>query len=131
MPPQTTPLLWGNKIALSFPNHPSIPKQIIAINGCCGGILTPSTQKLKASTQGANFILQRTDPSGVSPHPSPLSCSTPGILIQETPLPELGKSTIHLSFSEAFLQHAKKEGRIAIQLLAEGFIPANLVVEAH
>jgi hypothetical protein len=52
-------------------------------------------------------------------------------LIQETPLPELGKSTIHLSFSEAFLQHAKKEGRIAIQLLAEGFIPANLVVEAH
>jgi len=129
MPPQTRPLQWQNKIALFFPNHPAIPARIIAINGCGGGTLTPSAQKLKASAEGASFLLQRTYPAGTAPRPAPLSCATPGVSIRETPLPEAGKSSVHLSFSGEFLQRSQKEGRIAIQLLAEGFVPASLVVE--
>jgi len=129
MPPQAKPLLWKNKISLSFPGHPAIPARTIAINGCCGGTLTPSAQKLKASAEGASLVLQRTYPDGAPPRPAPLSCPDPGISIREVPLPEFGKSTVHFSFSKKLLQQLGKEKRIPIQLVAEGFVPASLVLE--
>ena len=40
-----------------------------------------------------------------------------------------GQSMVEFSFSDGFLKQLAKEGRIAIQLASEGFIPVGLVVE--
>ena len=129
IPPQTKPIQWEDELVLSFPSNPAIPETVIEINGYCGGTLQPSAQKIKATAMGATLTLQRIYPDGVPPRPTSLICTTPGVSLQETSLPTVGKSRVQLRFSTEFLQRLEKEKRIAIQLATEGFLPVGLVME--
>ena len=128
MPPQTESFYWEGRIILAFSESPAIPPIPIKANGYSGGTLHTSSNKIKPSGKNASFILQRTYPSGSPPCPAQIQCSEMGVAIRETPLPELGRSRVELVFSETFLQRLKEDGRIAIQLITEGFIPTTLVV---
>ncbi len=129
MPPQTEPFYWEGRIILAFRESPAIPPILIKVNGYSGGTLHPSPNKIKPSGKIASFILQRTYPTGATPSPAQIQCSESGVAIQETPLPELGKSRVELIFSETFIQQLQQEDRITIPLSAKGFIPTTLVVE--
>ncbi len=131
MPAQQKPAYWESKVVLSFDQAPAIHPMMIKINGYAGGTLHPSVQKLKVVKNRASITLQRIYPKGTAHQPAPLSCGVSGVSIQETPLPEEGKSTVQFIFSEEFSKRVDREKRVVIPLATEGFIPIGLVVEKN
>ena len=123
-PPSNTPLSWQGEAVIRFEGVPKIPPVSIKVSGCNGGILQPSTTRLRLVRNTAIFTLQRQPPA-----PAPITCATAGVEIEETPLPTPGKSRIRLLFSKPLLQRLKQGQRIPVRLEAKGFVPANLVVE--
>ncbi len=128
MPAQQKPTYWESRVVLSFEQTPAIRPTMIKINGYAGGTLHPSVQKLRIAKNKASITLQRIYPAGTPPHPAPLRCNRRGVSIKETHGTP-GQSKVEFSFSADFLKQLATEGRIAIQLITEGFIPVGLVVE--
>ncbi len=128
MPSQQKPAYWESRVVLSFEQTPAIRPTMIKINGYAGGTLHPSIQKLRIAKNKASITLQRIYPAGTPHQPAPLRSNRRGVSVNETHGTH-GQSMVEFSFSDGFLKQLAKEGRIAIQLASEGFIPVGLVVE--
>ncbi len=128
MPALQKPAYWESQVVLSFDQTPAIRPRTIKVNGYAGGTLHPSVQKLSGTKKRAPITLQRIYPTGTPHQPAPLRCNRPGVSIKETHGTQ-GQSTVEFSFSEGFCKQLATEGRIAIPLVTDGFIPTTLVVE--
>ena len=128
MPAQQKPTYWESRVVLSFEQTPAIRPTMIKINGYAGGTLHPSIQKLRVEKNSASITLQRIYPAAIPPRPAPLRSNRRGVSIKETHGTP-GQSTVEFSFSADFLKQLATEGRIAIQLFTDGFIPTTIVVE--
>lgn len=130
LPPQTSARSWQGTLLLRLENQPLPRPVMIPLSGCFGGSLhiVPQTVKLKHSgRQTVELTLSRRSPAG-SATPAPLRCSRPQIRITEHPgKADAVRLTLHLPAD--FVDKLEKGKRYPIELTAEGYVPATLILE--
>ncbi|WP_372846368.1 DUF1573 domain-containing protein [Pontiella sp.] len=131
VPAQLKPMRWQGTVLLELDGNPQRPPVVLHLEGYVGGSLFPVPGKLNLAGDGptqAGVTLYRKNPPTAPAAPAQLHCSEPTIRIGEKPGAD-GESTVTLEFPACFMRRLKAEKRIPVELRAEGFIPAVLILE--